>query len=394
MVHEQDKDNRKYHTSCYRPDTGVLSLKRYGMGDIMSDSKPNRRRGLSELMGTDDTPLDEEFFEEKIREMDNKPPSIVKRRRYLPKPEENASALSEGTVDHGVSYDTKMHKLFGTDNLRLDEEFFEEKIREMEENKPPVQEKQLTEYEQWLEDGLKYDKGYGTKDTYMGEIPEEKDSYAGSTYEQYDKWQEETTALIRGLKVRDSINEARDENIHKALFFATFLINSGIYSGDRGEIIAMFKSAAWYILTAAAMLGVFYCFGARGSDLFIPWGMGGVIGAIIRYNGKENYTISESMVMGSVEVGILGGLAVAWLLSLLPFVEADIPMLPVGIVLGGVGAVVAEYVKLKKVLARPSKECFHKMVPFVAATVFFVTAAILVALVFKMIDKSAADAGL
>ena len=29
MVHEQDKDNRKYHTSCYRSDTGTNTLKNY-----------------------------------------------------------------------------------------------------------------------------------------------------------------------------------------------------------------------------------------------------------------------------------------------------------------------------------------------------------------------------
>ena len=361
----------------------------------MPENRANKRRmDLSDLTGTDDKPLGEEFFEEKIKEMGDTPSSGVKRRRNLKKPEENAAMLAEGQVARNISRGPDMQKLFGTNDIRLDEEFFEEKIKEMEENKPPVQEKQLTEYEQWLEDNLKYDKGYGTKDSYVGEIPDEPDSYAGSTYEKYDKWQEETTALIRGLKVRDSINEARDENIHKALFFATFLKNNGIYSGDRGEIVAMFKNTVWYILTAAAMLGAFYCFGVKGSDLFIPWGIGGVIGAIIRYNGKENYSLTESMVMGSVEVGILGGLTVAWLLSLLPFVEKDDSMLYVAIVLGGIGAIIAEFIKLRKVLARPGKECFHKMVPFAVATVFFVIAAIIVALIFSEINRSAAVAGL
>ena len=353
----------------------------------MSDIKINRRRmDMSDLMGVDDIPLDEEFFEEKIKEMGDIPAKSISRAR-MKKPEENIASLADGKVELGTTRDDSMSKLFGTDDIRLDEEFFEEKIKEMEENKPPVQEKQLTEYEQWLEDGLKYDKGYGTKDSYEGEIPEEKDSYAGSTYEQYDKWQEETTAMIRGLKARDSINEARDENIHKALFFTTIMKNNGNYSGDPDEIIRMAKTAAWYILTSAAMLGAFYCFGAKGADLMIPWGIGGVIGAIIRYNGKENYTLSESIIMGAVEVGILGGLTVTWLLSLLPFVNDDTPMLTVGIVLGGVGALIAEFIKLRKTLARPAKECFYKMVPFAVATVFFVAAAIVVSMVFSMMRR-------
>ena len=353
----------------------------------MSDIKINRRRmDMSDLMGVDDIPLDEEFFEEKIKEMGDIPAKSISRAR-MKKPEENIASLADGKVELGTTRDDSMSKLFGTDDIRLDEEFFEEKIKEMEENKPPVQEKQLTEYEQWLEDGLKYDKGYGTKDSYEGEIPEEKDSYAGSTYEQYDKWQEETTAMIRGLKARDRINEARDENIHKSLFFVTIMKNNGNYSGDPDEIIRMAKTAAWYILTSAAMLGAFYCFGAKGADLMIPWGIGGVIGAIIRYNGKENYTLSESIIMGAVEVGILGGLTVTWLLSLLPFVNDDIPMLPVGIVLGGIGALIAEFIKLRKTLARPAKECFYKMVPFAVATVFFVAAAIVVSMVFSMMRR-------
>lgn len=362
----------------------------------MPENRANKRRmDLSDLTGTDDKPLGEEFFEEKIKEMGDTPSSGVKRRRNLKKPEENAAMLAEGQVARNISRGPDMQKLFGTNDIRLDEEFFEEKIKEMEENKPPVQEKQLTEYEQWLEDNLKYDKGYGTKDSYVGEIPDEPDSYAGSTYEQYDKWQEETTALIRGLKTRDKINEARDENIHKAMFFTTIFNNHGNYSGNRDELVNMFKTAVWYVLTSAAMLGAFYCFGAKGADLMIPWGMGGVIGAIIRYNGKENYTISESFVMGAVEVGILAGLAVTWLLSLLPAVRAyDIPMLSVGIFLGGLGAVIAEFIKLRKTLARPAKECFHKMVPFAVATVFFVIAAITVALIFSEINRSAAEAGL
>lgn len=353
----------------------------------MSDIKINRRRmDMSDLMGVDDIPLDEEFFEEKIKEMGDIPAKSISR-ASMKKPEENIASLADGKVELGTTRDDSMSKLFGTDDIRLDEEFFEEKIKEMEENKPPVQEKQLTEYEQWLEDGLKYDKGYGTKDSYEGEIPEEKDSYAGSTYEQYDKWQEETTAMIRGLKARDRINEARDENIHKSLFFVTIMKNNGNYSGDPDEIIRMAKTAAWYILTSAAMLGAFYCFGAKGADLMIPWGIGGVIGAIVRYNGKENYTLSESIIMGAVEVGILGGLTVTWLLSLLPFVNDDIPMLPVGIVLGGVGALIAEFIKLRKTLARPAKECFYKMVPFAVATVFFVAAAIVVSMVFSMMRR-------
>ena len=91
----------------------------------MPDSKMSRRRvDMADLMGTDDMPLDDEYFEEKIKEMGDIPAKSISRAR-MKKPEENIASLADGKVELGTTRDDKMSKLFGTDDIRLDEEFFE-----------------------------------------------------------------------------------------------------------------------------------------------------------------------------------------------------------------------------------------------------------------------------
>lgn len=348
----------------------------------MSDNrKTNRRQDISELFGTEDIPLDDEYFEEKIKEMGDSPKPSAVRKMKLKKPEENAASLADnaGSAVGGTRSDRRQQELFGSGTETLSEEFFEEKIKELE-DKQPVKKEPQSEYDKWIEESLKTDKGYGTKESYQGEVAEEKNSYAGSTYESYDRQQEEITAMIRRLKARDASNEARDQNIHNALYFSTLTKNHGNYSGDSVKLFDMIKSGAWYVLSSLAVMGLFYMMGVRGSDLFIPWGLGGVIGAVIRYNGMENYTVSEAIQQGVVEVGILIGLALTWILSLI-FGAG----LVVAIIISGICANIAQFVKYKVFYQRSTSESIQNTIPFFGLTIGGAVATVIVMLVFSLI---------
>ncbi|MBQ1433741.1 MAG: hypothetical protein IIZ09_11665 [Ruminococcus sp.] len=331
----------------------------------MSDiKKSDRRRDISDILGVDDTPLSEEFFEEKLASMEDTVPHTKGRRMKLKKPEENAlSAVNADELKKELVFrDPRMQKIFGADDTKLSEDFFEEKIKAMEQAHKSEPQKPKNEYEQWLEDGLKNDKGYGAKVTYEGEVPEEESSYKNSTYESYDKWQAETQEMIRRLKARDAVNKARDDNIHDAMYIGSLMRggSSAQYAGDTQRFMSMILGLVWYALTAAAVVGMFFAFGIRGNDLLIPAGIGGVLGAVIRYNGKEGYTISEAFQMGATEVGIFAGSILLWIVSLfLPLNFAVIVL--ASSVFGSIGI----YVREKIFMVRPGKEAFLKMVPII-----------------------------
>ena len=333
----------------------------------MSDiRKNNRRQDISELFGTDDIPLDDEYFEEKIKEMGDSPQPSAVRKMKLKKPAEDPASLADGRVVIGNANDGKLDNIFRTDDTALNEEFFEEKLKELE-DKQPAQKEPESEYERWLEESLKVNKGYGTKESYQGEITEEEDSYTGSTMDRHNRQMAETAEMIRRLRARDAADEARDQNIHNALFFATLASNHGNYSGDPNQFIGMVVTAVWYLLSSAAIMGLFYFLGVRGLDLMIPWGLGGVVGAIIRYNGKEGYSLSEAMEHGAVEIGLLAGLTLAWVISL--FTNYGLLF---AVFLCGIFATVGEYIKLKKLFGRSTRETLYKMIPFTIVTVIIV----------------------
>lgn len=343
----------------------------------MSEQKKiDRRQDMSGFMGIDDTPLSEEFFEEKLSAMGAARPETKGGRMRHRKPAEDARSVSDAeTVKKELVFrDPRMQKIFGADDTELSEEFFEEKLKDLESKEKPAPQKPRTEYEQWLENGLKKDKGYGSKESYEGEVTEDKDSYKGSTYEQYDKWQAETQEMIRRLKTRDAAIKARDDSIHDVLYVGSLLKggSSAQYAGDNQRFFGMILGAVWYALTAAAMAGVFFAFGIRGNDLLIPAGIGGVIGAIMRHNGKDGYTVSEAVQLGAAEVGIFVASIIMWILSLFMDVPFAVTLLVAGI-FGSAGI----YIREKHFMARPTKEAVEKAIPLFG---FCVIAAIVAAL--------------
>ena len=86
----------------------------------MSDiRKNNRRQDISELFGTDDIPLDDEYFEEKIKEMGDSPQPSAVRRMKLKKPAEDPASLADGRVVIGNANDGKLDNIFGFVSLAL-----------------------------------------------------------------------------------------------------------------------------------------------------------------------------------------------------------------------------------------------------------------------------------
>ena len=328
---------------------------------MADDKRIDRRRSMDALFGGENEELSEEFFEEKLKEMGEGPKitkGMVMKHQKLA---EDPLTVAEKAESGRIVRDEKMSALFGEDDIVPDEEELEEKVRELENRKPPVDLTVQTEYEKWLEEGLKKDKGYGEKVAYEGQTAEEKDSYTGSTYESYDKWQAETQEMIRRLKARDAMNKARDDNLHDALYLtAVFKGGSGVqHSGDSDRFFGLILSGVWFMVSSLAVMGLFYAFGVRGLDLLIPFGLGSVTGAIIRYNGKEGYTLSESLKYGAVEVAIFISTVISWLLSLV--IGGDLIF---AIVVAGVFAVGGEYHKQRIFFARSKKESRRRTGPF------------------------------
>ena len=352
----------------------------------MPNDNINRRRpDMSDLMGTDDIPLDEEYFEEKLKNMgDERKPSAV-RRMKLKKPEENALLMSDRNDDREhVLRNSREQELFGVGDIDLSEEYFEEKIKAMEEAEKNAPEKPKTEYEQWLEEGLKKDKGYGVKESYEGDTEPEADSYRDSTYEHYDKWQAETQQLIRNLKARDARNKARDDNLNDMMYVGGILKGgSGTeHPGDPQRFFDMLIHGAWFMISSLAVAGVFFGFGARGYDLLVPFGLGTVVGAIVRYNGKEGYTMTEALQHGSVEIAILVATLISWMISLIFGGNMILFTL-----LGGACAIVGEYIKQRVFMARSSSESFHKAATFALIDMLAVSVVIIIVLIRMMQNK-------
>lgn len=254
--------------------------------------------------------------------------------------------------------DADMAFLSGIEDIVLPDELPEEDAP------APKKEKEYSsEYEQWLEENLKEAKGYGQKVAYEGELPKEDNSwYENSTHAAYDRQMADAQARIRALKERDAKIKAREDFIHDSL------PNLHGYSGDPNHFWAMLGSMVWYGATALAGAGLGYCFGLRGADMIPMAGVGGVIGAIIRYNGKEGFSLTEAMQRGAVEIGLCIAGLILGLLGL--FMEPSYKLI---LILAGVFSSAGVLVRERVFFVRPWTEVFFKMLPFIIATPSLIT---------------------
>lgn len=258
------------------------------------------------------------------------------------------------TIGGRSGRDADMAFLSGIEDIVLPDELPEET------SPPPQKTEYSSEYERWLEENLKEAKGYGQKISYEGEIPEEDGSwYENSTYAAYDKQMAEAQQLIVSLKEQDAKNKARDDFIHDILPRMNSWQN---YSGDPGHFLAMIGSILWYGVSAGAGAGVAFACGSRGTDMIPFAGVGGLIGAIIRYNGKEGYSLTEAMAHGAAEIGLLIASFVIGVWSFFGNVPYQAILLIAG-AFGALGVVVRERI----FFVRPWTEAFFKALPYLLA---------------------------
>ena len=251
-----------------------------------------------------------------------------------------------------IGRNTDMNELFGLDEPALPADTAEEAPKESD------------EYQRWLEESLKENKGYGTKGAYEGEpVQEEFDCYTGTTWEAYDKMQQQAQEEIVRLVRKDKADKERDELILSTLAPVS-IMRSGTYTGDASMFVPMFLGFLWYIFTAAAGIGIGYGVGLRGTDLFIMAGIGGVLGAILRYNGKEGYHFAEALAMSSVELGLFAGFAAVTLC----YAFTDLPDV-IAIGLPSILSAVGMYIKQRFVLERKGREVFYKTIRFILVPV-------------------------
>ena len=351
---------------------------------MADDKRINRRQSMDALFGADAGELSEEFFEEKLKEMGDAPKvtkgMALKHRRL----DEDTVSMAESAERGRVVRDDKMSALFGADDIVPDEAEFEEKLKKLEEKQETAPEKELSEYERWLEEGLKNDKGYGTKVAYTGEVTEEPDSYAGSTHESYDKWQAETQELIRNLKRRDARVKARDDNIHDALYL-TSVMKGGAgmeHTGDGARFLDIIAALAWYLLFAFAFVGLFKVAGGEDMDLWAGGGIGGVVGAIVRYNGRQDYPLWQALQKGAVEVAMCIAFMLCWILNCFASMNFMVVMF-----IGGIFAGFGLYLRERLFEARPAKEALYRCLPIFIVTPALILLVALVVVIFQ-------DAGL
>lgn len=261
-------------------------------------------------------------------------------------PETNENKISGGRLGRGVD----ITSISGIEDIVFEDDLDDEVVE------TPTEEIDNEEYERWLEESLKESKGYGQKVSYEGEIPEGDGSwYENSTHAAYDKQMAETQQLIVALKEQDAKNKARDDFIHDILPRMNSWQN---FSGDATQFLSMIGSAAWYLITALAGAGISFAFGRKGVDM-IPWaGIGGVIGAIIRYNGKERYSLTEAILHGFTEIGLFVAAFIIGVWSFfgnMPYVA----MLLLAAFFGAAGLFIRE----KIFFSRPASEAFFKALP-------------------------------
>ena len=347
---------------------------------MTDDKRINRRQSMDALFGADAGELSEEFFEEKLKEMGDAPKVTKGMALKHQKLTEDPVSLVESAEKGRVVRDDKMSALFGADDIVPDENEFEQKLKALEEKQETAPEKQLTEYERWLEEGLKNDKGYGAKVAYTGEVTEEPDSYAGSTHESYDKWQAETQELIRNLKRRDARVKARDDNIHDALYL-TSVMKGGAgmeHSGDGARFMDIIISLAWYVLFAFTFVGLFKVAGGEGMDLWVGGGIGGVVGAIVRYNGRQDYPLWQALQKGAVEVALCIAFILCWILNCFESMNFAAVMF-----IGGVFACFGLYLRERLFEARPAKEALYRCLPIFIGTVALIVLVVLVVVMYR-----------
>lgn len=261
-------------------------------------------------------------------------------------PENTDNKTTGGRIGRGVD----ITSISGIEDIVFDDDISADEI------KTPAEDVSDEDYEKWLEENLKESKGYGQKVSYEGEIPEGDGSwYDNSTHAAYDAQMADAQARIRALKERDAKIKAREDFIHDMMP----KWNNG-YSGDPNHFWAQLGSVVWYGASALAGAGIAFAAGRRGVDMVPMAGVGGLIGAIIRYNGKEGYSLFESMQHGAVEIGLLIASLIIGVWSFF----GHVPYQAMLLLAGGFSAL-GVFFRERIFFARPMTEVFYKTLLYI-----------------------------
>lgn len=166
-------------------------------------------------------------------------------------------------------------------------------------------------YKQWLEEGIKQQKGYGTKDSYEGEIPEDDGQSYYNSYRFQDQVRSDTTeAMIVRLKERDNRNAQRDRIIAYSLPMG----HKVLAPGDKFGLIVRLIVFGFSYFIGIAIGAMFHL---EGMDRILFGGIGLYIGTIIKNNGIDGYTLSDSIARSKFELSVLIYITVLWVCGLI-----------------------------------------------------------------------------
>lgn len=167
------------------------------------------------------------------------------------------------------------------------------------------------EYKKWLEEGIKQQKGYGTKDSFEGEIPEDDGQSYYNSFRYQDQVRSDTTeAMIVRLKERDNRVAQRD----RIIAYSLPLGHKMVAPGDKFGLLVRLIVFGFSYLIGIAVGAMFHL---EGMDRILFGGIGLYIGTIIKNNGIDGYTLSDSIARSRFELCVLIYIAVLWVCGLI-----------------------------------------------------------------------------
>lgn len=175
--------------------------------------------------------------------------------------------------------------LEGTEDLFKDE-LPDELSLEAAEVQPEMNE---DEYKKWLEEGIKSQKGYGSKGELEGTISEEEfQNYYKSTDYSYQMQCDTTAQMISALKEKDNQKAERDHLILSAL-------PMGFKADKKDYIFDQLMSVVAYLFSFMIGVAIGAPLGASAGEMFLLGSIMGIIGTFIKFNGVQNYPIEETI---------------------------------------------------------------------------------------------------
>lgn len=208
---------------------------------------------------------------------------------------------------------TMFNGLEGTEDLFKDE-LDDELSPESADVQPELDEE---EYKKWLEEGIKSQKGYGSKEKLQGTISEKEFSeYYKSTDYSYQRQSDTTAQMIQNLKEKDNQIAERDHMLLSVL--------PGGYRAERTDyIFDVFMSAVAYVFSFLMGVAIGAPLGASPCEMYLLGSITGIIGTFIKLNGIQHYTYEETFSMLIIPEWLAVHMLFMWVAQLIGLVYAS-----------------------------------------------------------------------